>query len=77
MTQERLSTLRALNAMARERGQTLAQMALAWLYQQPGVTSVLIGASRSAQILENLAMQQSAPFTQAELAQIDSLTKPI
>ena len=61
-----------LGAIAAERGQTLAQMALAWLYSRPGVTSVLIGASKPEQIAENLKMTEAAPFTEEELAAIDA-----
>ena len=68
-----LEKVKGLNAIARERGQTLAQMALAWLYSREGVTSVLIGASRPEQIEENLKMTQNLHFTDEELAAIDAI----
>jgi L-glyceraldehyde 3-phosphate reductase len=66
-----LSKVRALNDMAHARGQTLAQMALAWCLRQEGVTSVLIGASRPAQIDENVAALNKLEFSDDELATID------
>ena len=66
-----LGHVRALNELARERGQSLAQMALAWCLRDPRVTSVLIGASRADQIRENVAALEAAPFTDDELARID------
>lgn len=65
----------ALNELAQERGQTLAQMALSWVYRQPAVTSVLIGASRPQQIIENVGMLKNCSFSQAELAKIDEIVK--
>ena len=65
----------ALNELAQERGQTLAQMALSWVYRQPTVTSVLIGASRPQQIIENVGMLKNCSFSQAELAKIDEIVK--
>jgi L-glyceraldehyde 3-phosphate reductase len=72
---ERRAALRELNDLARERGQTLAQMALAWILRLPAVTSALIGASRVEQIEENVAALANAAFTEAELARIDGLTR--
>jgi L-glyceraldehyde 3-phosphate reductase len=66
-----LAHVRALNAIARQRGQTLAQMALAWTLRDPRVTSTLIGVSRVAQLEENLAALANLEFTAAELAEID------
>ena len=60
-----------LNEIARERGQSLAQMALAWLYRKEGVTSVLVGASKPEQIVENLKMTENLHFTEQELDAID------
>ena len=62
-----------LNEMAKKRGQTLAQMALSWVYSKPGVTSVLIGASKPEQILENLKMTENLCFTKEELEKIDNI----
>lgn len=74
LTPERLATLRALNALAARRGQSLAQMALAWLLRRPTVTSALIGASHVAQIEENVRALDVAAFSDEELAEIDRLT---
>jgi L-glyceraldehyde 3-phosphate reductase len=74
ITEEKLTKVRALNAIAAERGETLAQMALAWVAQTEGLTSVLVGASRPEQVLDNIAMQKSAPFSAEELAEIDRIT---
>ena len=72
LTPEVLAKVKALHAIAAERGQTLSQMALSWLYAKEEVTSVLIGASRPEQILENLKMTDNARFTAEELAAIDA-----
>ncbi len=64
-----------LNEIAHKRGQTLAQMALAWLYSKKEITSVLIGASRSEQIIENIGMLDNLEFTSCELDEIDSIIK--
>lgn len=74
LTPERLATLRALNDLAQSRGQSLAQLALAWLLRRPVVTSALTGASRVAQIEENVRALDHAAFTDEELATIDRLT---
>jgi L-glyceraldehyde 3-phosphate reductase len=66
-----LSKICALNEIASERGQTLAQMAITWVLRQPSVTSALIGASRPQQILDNLAAMSAAPLTDEELKSID------
>jgi len=73
---ERRSMLLALNAMAQERGQTLAQMALAWTLRLPAITSALIGASSVQQIDENVAALANLSFTDEELKRVDELTKP-
>jgi len=62
-----------LNEIAQKRGQTLAQMALSWVYNHEAVTSVLIGASKSKQILENIKMLENASFTNEELCAIDEI----
>ena len=64
-----------LNEIAKERGQTLAQMALSWVYAKKGVTSVLIGASKPQQIVENIKMTDNASFTKEELELIDEISK--
>ena len=73
ITPELLEKLRRLDALAKQRGQTLAQMALSWLFAARGVTSVLIGASRPEQIIENLGMTENTVFTEEELAEIDRI----
>jgi L-glyceraldehyde 3-phosphate reductase len=65
--------LRRLNELAQARGQTLAQMALAWVLRDERVTSALIGASRASQIEENVAALNAAPFTDEELSAIDAI----
>ncbi len=74
LTDTRLSQIRRLNDLANARGEKLADMALAWLLQQPVVTSVLIGASKTQQILDNLKAIDSAPFTEEELRLIDEIS---
>lgn len=64
-----------LNEIAKERGQTLAQMALSWVYAKEGVTSVLIGASKPQQIVENIKMTDNATFTKEEFELIDEISK--
>lgn len=71
LTEANLSSLRLLNAMAQQRGQSMAQMALSWLLKDERVTSVLIGASRPEQLEENVQALKNLAFTAGELAQID------
>ena len=73
LTEEKLCRIRALNELARERGESLAQMALAWVLRREEVTSVLVGASKPSQILDNLGAINSAPFTDEELLKIDKI----
>ena len=73
LTEGRLGQIRALNALAAERGQTLAQMALAWVLRDGAVTSVLAGASRPEQVLDNLRALDNTAFTQEELQTIDRI----
>ena len=63
--------LRALNAVAERRGQSLAQLALQWVLRDPRVTSALIGARSVAQLETNVAALDGPPLTQEELAEID------
>src|SRR5689334_19420615 len=74
LTSERLDKVRRLNAIAQERGQSLAQMALSWILRRPEVTSVLIGASKVEQIEENIAALQNPYFSDDELKAIDEIT---
>ena len=73
LTPERLAQIRALNDMARERGQSLAQMALSWVLRDGDVCSVLIGASRPQQILDNLGALDNLTFTDEELRRVDEI----
>ena len=68
-----MKKISALNEMAKQRGQTLAQMSLAWLYSKKAVTSVLVGASKVSQLLDNIKMIENTTFTQEELDLIDSI----
>jgi L-glyceraldehyde 3-phosphate reductase len=71
LADETLDNIRALDAIARRRGQSLAQMALAWVLRRGRVTSALIGASRPEQITDCVGALQKPDFTTAELAEID------
>ena len=71
LREENLRKVRALDAIAQRRGQTLAQMALAWVLRDPRVTSVLIGASSVRQLEENVATLDRLGFSNDELAEID------
>ena len=71
LTEETLGKVRALNELAQARGQSLAQMALAWTLRDPRITSTLIGASSVAQLEENVAALERLDFTSEELAEID------
>lgn len=75
LSKENLERIENLNAIAKRRGQSLAQMALAWVLRRKEVTSVLIGASSSEQIKENVAALDTLGFTDEELAEIDSYAK--
>ena len=74
--EHRLSQIRALGEIAAARGQTLAQMALAWVLRDSRMTTALIGASRVEQIEQNVAALANLHFTGEELARIDNLLKP-
>ena len=73
ITPEVVAKIQALNEVAARRGQTLAELALAWLLAQPVVTSVLIGASRPEQILDNIKAVENTTFTPDELEEIDRI----
>ena len=73
ITAEKLTKVRRLNEMAQARGQTLAQMALAWSLRHPTITSVLVGASRVEQIKDNVAALNTLQFTDEELEVIDKI----
>ncbi len=75
ITPERIKQIKELNTLAQSRGQTLAEMALAWLLKDGAVTSVLIGASKSKQILDNIKAVNNTVFSGEELAEIDRISK--
>jgi L-glyceraldehyde 3-phosphate reductase len=71
ITDDKVARLRRLDALARQRGQSLAQMALAWVLRQPAVTTALIGASKPSQVEENIAVVNGLNFSAGELAEIE------
>ena len=71
LTPRAIESVRALNRIAESRGQTLAQMALAWVLRNEGITSALIGASRPEQVADCVGAVSRLDFTQAELDEID------
>lgn len=71
ITPEVLARIMALDSIASERGETLAQMATAWVLSQPGVTSVIAGVSATAQLDDTIKAVNAAPFTQEQLARIE------
>ncbi|HFK5529291.1 TPA: aldo/keto reductase [Elizabethkingia anophelis] len=75
ITEEKLQQITALNNLAQEREQTLAQMAIAWLLKDKRVTSVLVGASSVEQLLQNLESINNLDFSQNELQQIEEILK--
>ena len=74
LTPERLEQIRKLNDLAASRGQTLAQMALAWVLRDGVVTSVLFGASKPEQVLDNIKATENTVFTAEELKLIDEIS---
>ncbi len=75
ITTERLNQISALNKLAAERGQTLAQMALSWILRDGIVTSVLVGASKSEQILDNIGAIENTSFTAEEISLINQISE--
>ena len=75
LTEATLQRIRALNNIAQRRGQTLAEMALAWILKDDFVTSVIVGASSTEQLSKNLKALQSAPFAPEELEEIERVCK--
>lgn len=73
LTDKKLEQISALNSLASSRGQTLAQMALSWILKDGIVTSVLVGASKPSQILDDLGAVQNTQFTEEELQEIDRI----
>ena len=76
ITEEKISIVRRLNEVARLRGQTLAQMAVAWTLRHSGVTSAIIGASKVAQIDDAVAALDTLAFSKAELETIEVILHP-
>jgi len=77
LSEKGLATLRGLNDIAKERGQSLAQFAIQWVLRDPVVASALIGASRPEQLDENLAALDGPAFTPEELQEVDGLSDSI
>lgn len=75
LTEKKLNAIRELNEMAKSREQSLAQMALAWVLKDGIVTSVLIGASKAEQVLDNIAAINNIKFSDEELKKIDKIVK--
>ena len=75
LSEEVLGKIRALNEIAEGRGQTLAEMALAWLLKEEVITSVLAGASKPSQILYNIKAVENTSFTQDEIETIDRISR--
>ena len=73
VTEEKLARVRALNEIAKKRGQSLAEMALSWVLKDDYITSVLIGASKPAQILDNIKAIENTSFTKEELDAIEAI----
>ena len=73
ITEERIQQIKELNELAKERGESLPQMALAWDLKDNDVTSVIIGASKPEQIVENCGMLASEPFTEEQLQRIENI----
>jgi len=75
ITDEAIENIKALNAIAERRGQTLAQMAIAWVLRDGGITTALIGASKASQVVDCAGAVGNLEFTQAELDEIDQYAK--
>ena len=75
LTEKRLQQIRALNEVASSRGQSLAEMALSWILRDGIVTSVLIGASKPSQILDNIKALENTTFSEEERTKIDQITE--
>lgn len=73
ITEEKINKVRLLNDLAKERGQSLAQMAIAWVLKDKRITSALIGASKANQIEENVAALNNTNFSDEELTRINRI----
>jgi L-glyceraldehyde 3-phosphate reductase len=71
--EDKLAKIRALNEIAKQRGQTLAEMAVAWVLRDPRVTSALVGTSKVSQVDDNVAALKNLKFSAEELSKIDSV----
>ena len=74
ISEEKIAKLKKMNDIASDRGQTLAEMALAWCLKDDSITSVIIGASKTSQILDNIKAAENTSFTKEELEAIDALS---
>lgn len=77
LTTEIIDVIQSLNHHANQRGQTLAQMAIAWILRNPEITSVLVGASSPKQIVANCKSVENAEFSQEEIGLLDDILKPL
>jgi L-glyceraldehyde 3-phosphate reductase len=75
VSEDKINKVRELNVLAEARGQNLAQMALAWIMKDPRITSVLIGASKPAQVLDSIGCLANYSFTEEELNRIEAILK--
>ena len=75
ITEQRITQIKALNSLAEQRGQTLAQMALSWILKDKRITSVLVGASKPEQLLDSLKCKDNINFSEKELSEIESILK--
>jgi L-glyceraldehyde 3-phosphate reductase len=73
VTEERLARVRKLNELAQARGQTMAQLAIAWVLRKPAITSALIGASRPQQVQDIAGALNNLAFSAEELARIEAI----
>ena len=74
ISEEKINRIKKMNDIAAKRGQTLAEMALAWCLKDDAITSVIIGASKTSQILNNIKAAENTVFSEEELREIDSLS---
>lgn len=77
LTEKKLAAISKLNTIAARQGQSLAEMALAWIMRDGAVSSVIIGASRPEQILENVRFLENTSFSSEELAEIDEISREV
>ncbi len=75
LTPELMTKISALNEIAQQRGQSLSQMAISWILKDDAITSVLIGASKASQILENVKALDNTDFSKEEIKKIDEITR--